>query len=440
MDTVILTNLLVILLLILMNGFFSLSEMSFVSSQKVKLQVKAQKGYKRYKRVLQVKEQPGPYLSTIQIAITLIGILAGAFGGSTLATPLQEQFSKIPLLGPYAEGLAVSLVVLGITYFSIVLGELVPKRIALSNPEAIASFVFPILDGLALVFKPLVTVLSLSSGSILKIFRIRENPSTTMTEEDLHLALLEGQQAGIVKEKERTMVEGVFYLGDRPVETFMTYRSDVPWIDSTATPDELLELLKTHEKQHYFPVCQDTLDTIIGVVSRTDLFLYLIEKSEKPLKTILKKPVYIPETMSALKAFEVFKREDVEFILVMDEYGGFAGTITIRDLIEEIIGELSISDRDSEDIILREDGTFLLGGSVNIDDAADVLGFEAALPKNHEYHTLAGFILEIAGEIPRTGSTYQWQGYIFEIVDMDGNRIDKVIVKKPLKESDSTNV
>lgn len=433
MESTAFRDILIIFILIFINGFFSLSEMSLVSSQKARLLAKAKNGKKAYKRALAAKEQPGRFLSTIQIGITLIGILAGAFGGSTLTEPLRQILVKIPFIGPYAEGLAVALVVIGITYFSIILGELVPKQVALSKPERIASLVVPILDTIAIIFKPLVSFLSLSTSVLLKILHIREAPVHTMTEEELQIALQEGQQSGIVMENERSMVEGIFYLGDRPVETFMTYRSEVEWLDSNTDLLDLKPRLLDPDSPKYYPICHETPDEVIGIVSKEDLLAQILQDSKKPLKSIMKKPIFVPETMSALKAFDVFKREQVEYILVMDEYGGFSGTLSLQDLIEEIVGELSRPDNDAEDIILREDGSYLLGGAVNIDEAAELLGFENLIKEHHEFHTLAGFILEIAGEIPRTGATYPWNGYVFEVVDMDGNRIDKVIVKKPAK-------
>ncbi|HPC70201.1 MAG TPA: hemolysin family protein [Treponema sp.] len=433
MESTALRDILIIFILIFINGFFSLSEMSLVSSQKARLLAKAKNGKKAYKRALAAKEQPGRFLSTIQIGITLIGILAGAFGGSTLTEPLRQILVKIPFIGPYAEGLAVAFVVIGITYFSIILGELVPKQVALSKPESIASLVVPILDTIAIIFKPLVSFLSLSTSILLKILHIREAPAHTMTEEELQIALQEGQQSGIVMENERSMVEGIFYLGDRPVETFMTYRSEVEWLDSNKDLIDLKPRLLEPDSPKYYPICNETPDEVIGIVSKEDLLAQILQDSKKSLKSIMKKPIFVPETMSALKAFDVFKREQVEYILVMDEYGGFSGTLSLQDLIEEIVGELSRPDNDTEDIILREDGSYLLGGAVNIDEAAELLGFGHLIKEHHEFHTLAGFILEIAGEIPRTGATYPWNGYVFEVVDMDGNRIDKVIVKKPAK-------
>ncbi|MEW6564884.1 MAG: hemolysin family protein [Spirochaetota bacterium] len=433
MESTALRDILIIFILIFINGFFSLSEMSLVSSQKARLLAKAKNGKKAYKRALAAKEQPGRFLSTIQIGITLIGILAGAFGGSTLTEPLRQILVKIPFIGPYAEGLAVAFVVIGITYFSIILGELVPKQVALSKPESIASLVVPILDTIAIIFKPLVSFLSLSTSILLKILHIREAPAHTMTEEELQIALQEGQQSGIVMENERSMVEGIFYLGDRPVETFMTYRSEVEWLDSNMDLIDLKPRLFDPDSPKYYPICNETPDEVIGIVSKEDLLAQILQDSKKSLKSIMKKPIFVPETMSALKAFDVFKREQVEYILVMDEYGGFSGTLSLQDLIEEIVGELSRPDNDTEDIILREDGSYLLGGAVNIDEAAELLGFGHLIKEHHEFHTLAGFILEIAGEIPRTGATYPWNGYVFEVVDMDGNRIDKVIVKKPVK-------
>ncbi len=437
MDDPPLREFLVLLGLILVNGFFSLSEMSIVSSRKARLKAQAAAGKRSYRKALAAAERPARFLSTIQIAITLIGILAGAFGGATLSEPLGRLLAGAPLLAPYADALSVGIVVLGITFFSIVLGELVPKQAALANPEATAAAVVPVLELFAVLFKPAVIFLSRSTGAVLKLLRIREAAGHSITEEELRMALMEGEKSGIVQKQERSMVEGVFYLGDRPVETFMAHRSELLWLDLGAGPEAAKDAAIGSKHQTFFPVADGGLDEVVGIVSAVDILSALLEKRWKGLRAIMKKPCFVPGTMSALKAFEAFKRTGDHYLLVMDEYGGLAGALSIRDLIEEIVGELSTPDRDSEDIIKREDGSYLVGGMVNIDEIAEVLALKHLLGSHHEYHTLAGFILELAGAIPRTGETYERGGFRFEIVDMDGNRIDKVIIRGPAADLES---
>lgn len=431
MDEPPLREILVLLGLILVNGFFSLSEMSIVSSRKTRLKAQAASGRRSYRKALAAAERPARFLSTIQIAITLIGILAGALGGATLSAPLSRLLSGLPVVGLYAEALSVSIVVLVITFFSIVLGELVPKQAALANPEATAAAVVPILELFAVLFKPAVMFLSRTTAGVLRLLRIREAAEHHITEEELRMALMEGERSGIVQKKERAMVEGVFYLGDRPVETFMAHRSELLWLNLDASPDAAKDAAIGSKNQTFFPVADGGLDEVVGIVSSVDILSALLDKRWKGLRAIMKRPCFVPGTMSALKAFEAFKRTGDHYLLVMDEYGGLAGALSIRDLIEEIVGELSTPDRDAEEIIKREDGSYLVGGMVNIDEIAEVLSLKHLLGAHHEYHTLAGFVLELAGAIPRTGETYRRGGFSFEIVDMDGNRIDKVIIRRP---------
>ncbi|GAB1481495.1 hemolysin family protein [Treponema sp.] len=433
MDDPPLIEIFVLLLLILFNGFFSMSEMAIVSSRKSRLRAKAEEGKKAYKKALHASEQPSRFLSTIQIGITLIGTMAGAFGGAMLAVPLSKVFASWGLLAPYAEGVAVGVVVLSITFLTIVFGELLPKQIALSAPERIASKVVPFLEAIALIFRPIVSLLSHTTSFFLRLFRVDEQAKYAITEEEIHIALLDGERSGVVHEKERSMVEGVFYLGDRPVETFMTHRSELEWLELDASPEMAKSVVLKSRSQTYFPVSSGSLDEVSGIVSARDVLSSLMEGKWKGLRALMKKPCFVPGTMSALKAFEAFKRGSSEFLLIIDEYGGMEGALSIRDLIEEIVGELSTTDTDSEEIVKREDGSYLMGGLVNVDDFAELFSIDKYLPEHREYHTLAGFVLEIAGAIPRTGEVFNWEGFRIEIVDMDGNRIDKVIVMPPQK-------
>jgi putative hemolysin len=437
MDLTALRDMGVILGILILNGFFSLSEMAIVSSRRERLKALMADEKKNQRKALAAVEQPSRYLSTVQIGITLIGIFAGAFGGTTLSKPLGETLNHWGIAKALAEGLSVALVVVGITLFSIVIGELVPKRIALSNPEMITIRVIPLLEWVALLFNPVVILLSRTSGLLLKLFKIQERTEASITEEELKIILLEGERAGIVRSEERTMVEGVFYLGDRPVETFMTHRSELRWLDLGATAEEAKALALRGNGNQYFPIVNGNLDNVVGIVSSYDILKTLLANQWKSVKGLMKKPTFVPATMSALKAFGAFKRGEAQYLLVMDEYGGLAGTVFIRDLIEEIVGELSSVNRDGEEIILRQDGTYLLGGMVNIDDVGKLFHISDFFKEHREYHTLAGFILEIAGEIPKTGEIYRWKNFQFEIMDMDGNRIDKVLITAPPKAKDS---
>jgi putative hemolysin len=434
MDLTAIRDLGVILGILILNGFFSLSEMAIVSSRKERLKALMGDEKKNQRKALVAVERPARYLSTVQIGITLIGILAGAFGGTTLSKPLGQTLNQWGIASPLAEGLSVALVVVGITIFSIVIGELVPKRIALSNPELITLRIIAPLEWVAFLFNPLVIFLSRTSDLLLKLFKIQERGNTSITEEELKIILLEGERAGIVRSDERTMVEGVFYLGDRPVETFMTHRSELRWLDLRATAEEAKDLALQGTANQFFPIVDGNLDNVVGIVSGYDILKTLLANRWTGIKPLMKKPTFVPATMSALKAFDAFKRGEAQYLLVMDEYGGLAGTLFIRDLIEEIVGELSSVNRDGEEVILRQDGTYLLGGMVNIDDVGKLFHISDFFKEHREYHTLAGFILEIAGEIPKTGEIYRWKDFQFEIMDMDGNRIDKVLITPPPKD------
>ncbi len=424
-------SLIVIFLLILLNGFFSMSEMAIVSSRKGKLRAKVDEGKKSYKKALHASENPSRYLSTVQIGITLIGILSGAFGSSTFAVPIAHSLMVFPFLAPYATALAVGLVVIVLTFLSIVLGELTPKQFALSKPEKIAAFAVPILEVLAIIFNPVVTFLSRTTTFLLKILHVSSSNDQVITEEEIWIALLEGERHGIVEEKERRMVEGVFYLGDRPVETFMTHRSELAWLELDSDAESIKATVLSLRGQSLFPVVKQGLDDVVGVVAADDLLTAFLDGSWSGMKSIMRKACFIPGTMSSLKAFEVFKRERTDTLLVLDEYGGLAGALSIQDLVEEIVGELSTPDTDSEEIIKREDGSYLMGGLVNVDIFAELFALGGAVPEQRDYHTLAGLVLEIVGAIPRTGEFFTWKGFRFEIMDMDGNRIDKVLVTPP---------
>ncbi|MDL2230062.1 hemolysin family protein, partial [Treponema sp. OttesenSCG-928-L16] len=417
-----LSDILIILFLILLGGFFSLMESAMLSCRKSKLRAKAEGGNRNALKALEGLENPPAFTSVTRLWIRFLEIFAGVFGGLSL-TPFLAAKIWHGGIYYYAHILAAAIVVAAITVLAVILGEMIPRQIALAYPEGIFSALFPLLKILVLIGSPVTFILSKISGFICRLFRIDASANSSITEDELKIALIEGERSGIVESEERTMVEGVFYLGDRPVGTFMTHRSEIEWLDISASSEEAKSFVLQHPGRRYFPAADGSLDEVAGVVSSQDILISIMEGQWRGLKAIMSPPHFVPETMSALKAFEAFKREEADYLFVMDEYGGFAGTISVRNLIEEIVGELSTPGQGEEEIIKLEDGSYLVDGNVNIDDIAKLLSVEELLGEHQEFHTLAGLILEISGEIPRTGDNFDWNAYRFKVVDMDGNRI-----------------
>jgi putative hemolysin len=423
-----------ILAIIVVKGVFSLVETAFIASRKTWLRAKAEEQNKQCCKALEAVENPLRFLSALRIGIGFLWILAGVAGGTGIGGSLKIWFTPDESAAPWGGYLATVLVTTAITVLILIIGDTLPKQIALVAPEQITAAALPWIKVLALVCTPLSFVITRIAMLVRTCLRIDTTPAISMTEDELRIALREGEKSGIVERTERTMVEGVFYLGDRPVGTFMTHRSDISWLDITSEPDLIRHTALEHREQRYFPVAAGTLDAVTGVVSVQDILLALLHGPWPGLNAIMKRPCFVPETLSALKAFEAFKRGDTDFLLVMDEYGGFSGVLSVRDLIEEIVGQLSSPALATETILPQDDGSYLVEGSMNIDEVAESLGFDHTLGEHQEYHTLAGFILSLAEEIPRTGATFGYWGYRFTIVAMDGNRIHKVLICPPPEE------
>jgi putative hemolysin len=400
---------LLILLLSVASGIFTLAELVLLESRKARLAARAEGGDKRYRLALEAAEHPDGSLAALRTGAVLADVFSGALAG-ILAAILFRGFTLSAVAAAAA-----------FTLLPIILQICVARPLARLAPESILVSMLPLIRLLRMLFSPLIRI-----GS-------RGNPNrrgdTGMTQDELRIALQEGEKSGIVESEERTMVEGVFYLGDRPVGAFMTHRSEIHWLDSDADAEKVRSMAVEHRSQQFFPVASGTLDEIVGVVSVQNILLAFLEDSWTGLKSLMAPPQFIPETMSSLRAFEAFKRGDSAFLLVIDEYGGFAGALTVQDLIEEIVGELSASASAGDDILARDDGSYLADGSVNIDDIAEILPIAGFPESPQEYHTLAGFILELAGEIPQAGAVFERNGYRFTVVDMDGNRIDKVLIE-----------
>ncbi|MDR3167497.1 MAG: hemolysin family protein [Treponema sp.] len=431
-----LPNILIILGLLLLAGLLTLTEKALAGARKPRLRVLAEGGDKNYRRALEAAENPGPYLLAARIWFVLLSVMAGVLGGRKLIRWPEAWFQQWEYLAPYEGEIAGVLVIAGITVVAVFLGDILPKQFAPLAPEAIIATLFPLIRCFTFLSHPLIRLSSRLSALFAGIFH--PDQASGMTEDELRIALMEGEKSGIVESKERTMVEGVFYLGDRPVETFMIHRSEIIWLDINADKEAIRAGVIKNRNQRYFPVADGTLDQVIGVAYLEDILLAFLEDSWRGLRAVMREPRFVPATMSALKAFEAFKGRE-EYIFVMDEYGGFAGSLSVRDLVEGIVGQLSAPAPEEAAILPQEDGTWLADGSVNIDELARTISL-SRLTEEHrnghpEYHTLAGFILDLAGEIPKTGAGFDYSGFRFKIVDMDGNRIDKVMIR-PIREGE----
>lgn len=422
---------LLIAILILFNAVLAMSEASLVASRKAKLQQHANEGDKASETALNLISNPNIFLSTIQIGITLIGVLSGAVGGATISERLAAEFANIPALAPYSDALALGIVVMVITILSLWLGELVPKRFALHHPEQIARVVAGPMTLLSRVFSPVVKVLSASTDFVLKLVGVKASNDPPITEEELQVLLDQGRQAGVFEESEQDMVEGIFSLGEQRVYSLMTPRTEIVWLDIEDTIDEIRQKIEEHEVSR-FPVRQDTLDVILGIVKARDLLVASLSGEELKLKEVLKPAFFIPETMSAARALEIFKEKGTEMLLVIDEFGGLQGLLTVHDVIEEIVGQI---EREEPQATQRQDGSWLLDGMLEVDEFKEIFSV-SVLPHEDEYETLSGFVMISLGRVPQAADQFEWHGLRFEVIDMDGRRVDKVLVttlpQKPL--------
>jgi len=432
-------EILVILLLVALNGVLAMSEIALVSARKARLQELANQGDPRARLALEMAEAPTRFLSTVQIGITLVGVLAGAFGGATLAEEIAERLRVVPGLGPYSEVLGVGLVVLGITYLSLVLGELVPKRLALYNPERVAAAVATPMRVLAAAAAPAVHLLSLSTEMIIRAMGIRPRPEPPVTDEEIRILMEQGIQAGTFEETELDLVERVFRLRDRRVSELMTPRTEIVWLEVDDPPERIRR--KIAEGMHSrFPVCRGGLDHVLGVVEVKALLPQVLAGRPMDLTTSLQEPVFVTESMSALKALELFQRSRTALVLVVDEYGSIQGLLTPSDLLEELVGEIALGDAARPESVRREGDSWILDGRLPLTRLKDLLGWET-LPDEEKgyYHTVGGFVLARLGRIPSVGDRFEWGGVRFEVVAMDRHRVAQVRVSPVAPPSTSTS-
>jgi putative hemolysin len=435
MDSI-LIQFIIILAMIIANGLFAMAEIAVVSARKARLQQRAEEGDSGAKIALELANSPGRFLSTIQIGITLVGILAGAFGGAIIAEQLAPQLNRIAWIAPHGGAASLFVVVLGITYLSLILGELVPKQIALNHAERIAAAVAPFMRALSWFGAPLVHLLSFSTQVVLRAFGIKPSEETSVTEEEIKLMIEQGTLEGVFEPTEQEMVERVFRLGDRTVNALMTPRPDVVWLDPSDPPEEVQKKITANSHSHY-PVADGQIDRIIGLVNSKDLLSQNLSCRPIDLRSVLRPALFIPESMSALDVLERFKQKRMHIAFVIDEHGGFQGVVTTSDILEAIVGDIPMPDETEEaDIIQRDDGSWLVDGKVLADDLKELLQV-SELPFEDEnlYQTLGGLVMALMGRIPKSGDHLNWSGFRLEVMDMDGHRVDKVLIKALQPES-----
>jgi putative hemolysin len=419
----------IIFLLILANGVFAMSEMAVVTARKSRLEDWADKGHTGAKAALELANSPNRFLSTIQIGITLVGILTGAFGGRSVADRMAAYLNMIPGVEPYSRVIGLGFVVAGIAYLSLVIGELLPKRLALRNPERIAVLMANPMRVLTRICSPMVHLLSISTDTVFHLFARHHVQEPPVTEEEIKTLIQKGTEAGVFEESEQNMVEAVFNLGDRSARSLMTPRTQIVWLDLDASVEQICGKV-VDSKYSRFPVSTGSLDHACGVIQAKDLLARRLSGQPFDLTTLWQEPLFVPRSISALHVLELFKKSGEHIAFVVDEYGGIEGLLTHHDILEAIAGEIALGEKSIErKAVQRHDGSWLLDGMLSVDEFKEIFHLEI-LPgeKKDAYQTLGGFLFTQMGRVPSVAESFEWHGLRFEIVDMDGKRIDKVLV------------
>ncbi len=421
----------IILFLIFINGIFSMSEIAIISARKARLLQKVEEGDQRARVALDLANEPNMLLSTVQIGITLVGVLSGAFGGATLAGEFAGFFDRFSFIHPYGESVALGLIVLCITFFTLVIGELVPKRIALNHPERIAIRAASPMRFLAGIASPAVHLLSFSTDLVLRMIGFKPSAEPPVTEEEIKILIEQGTIAGVFEEAEQDMVSRVLRLGDRRVGALMTPRKRIVWLDVNESAERnRRRILKSMRSR--FPVCQGRLSNVLGVVHVKDLLTRCLSGRTLDIRSGLQQPLFVLEGTHVLRVMELFKESGTQVALVVDEYGTIEGLVTLTDLLESIIGDLpSLDDAGERPIVQREDGSWLVEGMIPVDELREFLD-AGRFPEEDtgDYETLGGFVMNVLRRIPEVGDHFECCGFRFEVVDMDGHRVDKVLVQR----------
>jgi putative hemolysin len=432
------SEILLVLALIVINGLFAMSEIAIVSARRARLHQLANEGSASAREALNLAEEPNRFLSTVQIGITLVGIFAGAFGGATIAAPVAAFLDQFPLTASYSQVIAFGVVVLTITYLSLVVGELVPKRLGLNNPERIAMRMAKPMRFLSRVAAPAVSFLGFSTELVLRLLRVRPSEEPPVTEEEIEVLIEQGTEVGVFEEAEQDIVSRLFRLSDRRASTLMTPRRKIAWLDLTDPIEESLQQL-ARAAYSRLVVCENGFDNIKGIVDMRDVLNARLEGRPLDLRAMLREPLFIPESTRALRILEQFKQSGVHMALVIDEYGVVQGLITLNDILEGIVGDLPVADEPvAQQIIQREDGSWLIDGMLPIDEFKDHFDLDE-LPGEAEgtFQTLGGFILAQLGRLPQPTDGFQWENFCFEVMDMDGNRVDKVLMEQQPRQDGS---
>ncbi|MDP3486249.1 MAG: hemolysin family protein [Methanobacteriaceae archaeon] len=418
--------------LISLNGMLAMSEIAVISSRKIKLQKMSQEGNKGADITIELLESPNQFLSAVQIGITLIGILAGAFGGATISIYLNNYLSGFSFLAPYSDTLSIIIVVLIITYFSLVVGELFPKRIGLNNPEKISVKIARPLQILSRITSPVVSLLSISTDSLLRLIGSKKESSNKVTEDEIKLLIKEGLEAGTVEKEEEDIIKRVFRLDQQKVGSLMTPKTEIIWLDLDDHLEEVEKQIIESERS-IFPVGKDELNNFLGVVQTKDMLGSILNGEKISIESNLKEPLVIPEILPILDVLNLFKENKnyVHMAMVVDEYGSIEGLITLNDILEALVGDIPSLDEPNEPkAILRKDGSWLVDGYLSAEEFKEVLNIEKLPDENKgNFNTIGGFIMSYTGKVPDTGEIFQWENIEFEIIDMDGHHIDKILVK-----------
>ncbi len=417
-------EILILVGLIILNGLFSMCEIALVSSRKSRIEQLADKGVSNAKKVLELIEKPEVFISTVQVGITLVAILTGLYSGERFGKDLENVLIKIDWLAPYAAGVSKTIIVIIVTYFSILFGELVPKKLAIVHSERIALASASPMLFLSRISFPVIWSLNQVAAFVFRIFNIKNNSPSAVTEEEIKALVSESAESGEIDEKEQEIIERVFHLGDRSITSLMTHRSDIVWLDVKGFMADLLEKMQPTPHSVY-PLCDGNIDEIKGIIQLKNVVL--ADKST-PLKTFLRPAVFVPENISPYQMMEKFRNTKVHSAFIVDEYGTLQGMITLNDILEAIVGDLPEAGDDEYEIIERKDGSFLIDAQLPFYDFLAKFDKENWMDDEQEYDTLGGFIIHHLERIPVSGDTFEWRGFSFEIVDMDGARIDKILV------------
>jgi putative hemolysin len=427
-------DIVIILALVLLNGVLSMSELAIVSSREARLKAMAKSGSSGAQCALDLAANPGRFLSTVQIGITLVGILAGAYSGATLGKPVGERVALLGLSPETAQTIGFAVVIILTTFASVVIGELVPKQFALRSPEPIAAIVARPMLWLSWLTRPIVWLLDRTSALIFKMLGLNRESENTVTAEELHLVVAEAQTAGVLEESERAIISGIVRLADRPVREVMTPRTDVDWVDVGTSSEDLRAALKDTPHSR-IPVADGSVDNIVGVIQTRDLLEALLDGRELNLRELTRSAPVIPDLMDAMDALVVLRSADVPLALVHDEYGHFDGIVTPGSILAALAGTFAhdVEEGEEPDLFEREDGSWLVSGAASADLLSDRLGVN--MPHDRDYSTVAGFALSVLKRLPQTGETFAHDGWKFEVVDMDGRKIDKLLVSRPKRRS-----